>query len=833
MQLDLFNPQATAPLALPSIDPEIVDPNVKLAIKPRDYQVRGIEKAFELFDAGEPGVIYRQPTGCHAKGAMLRRYAGPSVAVEDVVGGDLLLGPDGEPRIVLSLCRGRQEMALITPADPTWDAFEVNVDHVLTLGMFNGFGRPLLFIDVRVSDYIQWPDHHKREWELFKVSGRATSRELFLSGYEITNRSGFAVFRMPEADYYGFTLYGDGRYVMADGTVTHNTGKTVSGTLIANRWIHRSPDHYCLVLAHERQLVSQFAQEIEDILGWRPGIEMADQKVFAGSMPRIVVASRQTLFERKLSTPNGDEVASRLYKFDNQKHWLVLIDECHRWAWKLKSCQHIVEWFAGNPQSRRVGVTATPVRSSDNVSLARLFPAVASDYRYVDAVKDGWLVPYDQRFVQVQGVDFKNLREVAGDFDEDQLETLLTERETLLSLVTPTLDLVQHRRTIIFNPTVGMAKMVAATLNEFSRYKCGHCGHDQWQHKDEANELKAECKQCGSAIGPSCEIATGTLAKSLDGSYPDDERQIVYHAHQTGAFQFLSVCGLCREGYNDPGIQAVAVFRPTKSKALAEQMKGRGCRPLKGIVSSEMTVEERKDAIAASSKPNCTIVDLVGVSGMGDVASTASIFAEGKPDEVVDRANELILAAGEDGEPVDVLEQLELAEQQLAEEKEEEERKKREAEERRKKEHEERLKREAEEAERRRKIRGEVQYTATQVRSGQGGTSGDPKKEKVARMPFGRHKGEPISSLHENYLRGIMRIDDLAPWLKRSIEKEITKREGRSHAPQAAPSAESPATVGQLNLLRRFGLPEASTYAEAAAGIAEINRRLKNRANST
>ena len=47
------------------------------------------------------------------------------------------------------------------------------------------------------------------------------------------------------------------------------------------------------------------------------------------------------------------------------------------------------------------------------------------------------------------------------------------------------------------------------------------------------------------------------MARSLDGTSPDEHRKRVYKTHQAGEFQVLSVCGLCREGYNDPGIAAV------------------------------------------------------------------------------------------------------------------------------------------------------------------------------------------------------------------------------------------------------------------------------------
>lgn len=454
------------------------------------------------------------------------------------------------------------------------------------------------------------------------------------------------------------------------------SGKTVSGTLIADEWLQRGDDHRVLVLAHERQLIQQFAEEIEGILHFRPAIEMGDQHC-SGKEP-LIVASRQTLKVKG----DGDDAISRLYKFDPSLNWLVILDECHRWKLGLVSCGHIIKHFEQNPKSRRLGLTATPERT-DKVSLAKIFPGIASDYRLNDiaggksAVNDGWAVPYDQRFIVVEGVDFKNIREIAKDFDKNELERILGDQEVLAKLCTPLLDLVGRRRTIIFSPGTAMARDVALYINSQLGYEA---------------------------------------AVSLDGSYPDDDRKEVYRRHQTGDFQFLSVCGLCREGYNDPGIQAVAIFRPTKSRPLAEQMKGRGCRPLRGVVSSEMTDAERKLAIQASDKPSCMIVDLVGVTGIADCASTASIMAEGIEDEVIERANANMLVKGTD-EPSDVADEIRKAQKQITDEREAKEKARLEAILRR----EEEKKRRQEEMDKRAKLQADVRYQAMQVGSGGGG----------------------------------------------------------------------------------------------------------------
>jgi len=88
------------------------------------------------------------------------------------------------------------------------------------------------------------------------------------------------------------------------------SGKTITGTMISDRWLSKGKDRRVLVIAHERQLIHQFADEIRDVLGKYPGIEMASEKI--RGTPPITVASRQTL----ISESDG---VSRLEKFDPRK----------------------------------------------------------------------------------------------------------------------------------------------------------------------------------------------------------------------------------------------------------------------------------------------------------------------------------------------------------------------------------------------------------------------------------------------------------------------------------------------------------------------------------
>lgn len=504
-------------------------------------------------------------------------------------------------------------------------------------------------------------------------------------------------------------------------------GKTLMACITADTWLRRGEDYRAMVVSYETQLVWQFAEEIDDYLGIKPGIEMESESVDPFAIPQIVVASRQSLLRASPPLPAQleelatygvnsvcacpkravetylrflrkggdrdcvlDDIAqknqapeanggfwSRLHKFNTKFNWLIIFDEAHRHAYKLASVGHIVDWFDKNPMSRRTGLTATPKRG-DKVSLGyKMFPGIAIDYPLYAvskpcAVKDGWAVPYVQRYIEVESVDFRSIKRASdGDFDEAALAQALGEEGQLAKLVGPLLDMVGDRRTLIFSPGVEMAKNVARFINVRSKATC-ECGLTRWYPTALVGD-GATC-ECGRFLTTEQCQEQGEHAKELDGNSPPYERKEIYEGHQSGKFQFLSVCGLCREGYNDPDISCIAVFRPVSKKAssLAEQMKGRGCRPLRSIASMLHTLpdaESRCQAIAESAKPNALIVDLVGITGLADCASTVEIYAEGLDDEVKERAAEIVAAQGKD-EEADVEAAVEQAQREAEESKE-------------------------------------------------------------------------------------------------------------------------------------------------------------------
>lgn len=136
----------------------------------RVYQVSARNEVLRALEEGHSRICVVLPTGCHAVDTKILMYDGSIKAVQDVVVGDRLMGPDNQPRNVLQLARGTEQMYDIVPK--SGDVFRVNGGHVLSLKTVNEgtskwrqspcFLTGTEVVNVAVTDYLKWSADKKR-----------------------------------------------------------------------------------------------------------------------------------------------------------------------------------------------------------------------------------------------------------------------------------------------------------------------------------------------------------------------------------------------------------------------------------------------------------------------------------------------------------------------------------------------------------------------------------------------------------------------------------------------------------------------------------------------
>lgn len=393
------------------------------------------------------------------------------------------------------------------------------------------------------------------------------------------------------------------------GCMPTGSGKTV----IASELIKRS-DGRALVLCHTGELVSQFAKSL-----WRFGLDSeiekadlwADTHTLNGSP--VVIATPQTLYSQ-----NG----KRLKRWAPDSFSLLIVDEGHHYS-GAPAYEGVVKHFLSNPDLRCLTLTATPDRH-DGVALARICQSVAFKYEIVDMIDKGYLVGVEQYLVKIESLDLSRCRTQAGDLNGADLAQVVEQEKPLLGMADATLKTVGNKKTLVFAHSVKQAERLAEIFN---RHKPG----------------SADC---------------------VFGHTPDDKRAEVFRHFTDDRLQIMVNVAVAGEGYDNPNIEAIVCAKPTKSRARYTQQIGRGLRPLDGLLQNLDSPEERKLAIAASSKPNCVVLDFAGNSGRHSLMTVADVLGGTISEQAKTRAKAKILKAGRGN----MLDELSLAERELREE---------------------------------------------------------------------------------------------------------------------------------------------------------------------
>ncbi|MBC7106262.1 MAG: restriction endonuclease subunit R, partial [Firmicutes bacterium] len=214
-------------------------------------------------------------------------------------------------------------------------------------------------------------------------------------------------------------------------------------------------------------------------------------------------------------------------------------------------------FMSGDPDKLLLGVTATPVRG-DKVGLGAVFQKIVYQRSLLWMVRAGYLVDFRGLVVDT-GVDLGDVRVVAGDFADADLEGVLNTEDRNGLIARAYLDHTAGRRAVAFTAGVQHALDLAATFR-----------------------------------------AAGVTAEAVSGETPEEERRKLLSAFRAGDVRVLCNCNLLTEGWDEPSLDCILMARPTKSKALYLQMLGRGARPYPG-------------------KQDCLVIDFVDNTGRHDV----------------------------------------------------------------------------------------------------------------------------------------------------------------------------------------------------------------------
>lgn len=396
-------------------------------------------------------------------------------------------------------------------------------------------------------------------------------------------------------------------------------------TVIFSDVIRRIYPQKVLVLLHRDVLVWQSHAKITEHTGFRVAVEMG------ASMPQqseldicqVVLSSVQTQYAGRNGT-------MRMHRFDPMQYGAVIVDEVHRYV--APRWAEVVNYWKKNPDLRVLGVTATPDRL-DQKSLAQIIPHCCYKMGIEQGLAQAWLVPIIAKVAKVKDLDFSNVRIQKRDFVEGELAKVMEEERVLQGVASVTIQEIGDRKAILFAVRVQQAEKLVEIFNRY----------------------KKDCAFC------------------ISGHTKTKDRAQLFRDFRENKYQIFCNVGIATEGFDDPTVRAIINARPTLSRALYEQMNGRGLRPWPGAVDGQDkdTPEKRQAAINSSPKPDVLVLDLASNSLRLKLCTVADVLAGDRNPRTLQR---LLARMEQADKPVNVRQALQEAEEETKRQEAEEQR---------------------------------------------------------------------------------------------------------------------------------------------------------------
>ena len=254
--------------------------------------------------------------------------------------------------------------------------------------------------------------------------------------------------------------------------------------------------------------------------GLEVGVIQGDNSDYRGQ--KCIAASIQTIARRGI--PDAD---------------LIIIDECHG----VPGSKAFLDMMISRNAVPLIGLTATPFAKGMGRVVKELhgplFDSLIVGATIPDLIGQGFLVDCD--IYAPSEPDLSNVKIVAGDYQEDQLEEAVNKPKLIGDIVEHYRKLANGKKTIVFATSIYHSK---AIVQEFNGY--------------------------------------GYRAKHLDAYTDSTERREIIEGFKRGDFEILSNCSLLSEGFDCPETECIILARPTRSLIRYIQMAGRALRPFHG-----------------------------------------------------------------------------------------------------------------------------------------------------------------------------------------------------------------------------------------------------------
>jgi len=225
----------------------------------------------------------------------------------------------------------------------------------------------------------------------------------------------------------------------------------------------------------------------------------------------IQIASVQTLARR------------RQVDFD-----IAIVDECHV---HYETVTKYMEMYSNVPF---IGLSATPYSRSLGLYYDDLILPITPR----ELLDKGHLCPihyYGGKRPDLSGVGRRRIRTGGSDYDPDSLGKAYEDDKSLVGdIIYNWLQHGEDSQTIAFSPSIKHSKYLVEKFN-----------------------------------------LAGIPAVHIDGYMDDEERQIIYEAHDRGEYKILSCSRLLNTGYDAPSVRCLIDCYPTQSKITLVQRYGR------------------------------------------------------------------------------------------------------------------------------------------------------------------------------------------------------------------------------------------------------------------